>query len=77
MVKDNIEFVPPYSSPGSLYIRPFVFASGSVLGLKPAPEYYFCVVGNPVGDYYKGGMTPCSALIQYGFDRAAPHGMVY
>jgi branched-chain amino acid aminotransferase len=76
LVRDNTEFVPPYGVNGSMYIRPFVFGSGPVLGLQPSGEYYFLVLGNPVGDYYKGNMAPCKALIQYGFDRAAPNGMV-
>ena len=30
---------------------------------------------NPVGDYYKGGLgAPVKALVQHGFDRAAPNG---
>jgi branched-chain amino acid aminotransferase len=75
LVEDNKEFVPPYDCNGSMYIRPLVFGSGQVLGLVPADEYHFLVLGNPVGEYYKGGMSPCKALIQYGFDRAAPNGM--
>ncbi|KAJ3366534.1 hypothetical protein HDU91_001816 [Kappamyces sp. JEL0680] len=75
VVRDNADFVPPAASKGSLYIRPFVVGSGGVIGLEPAKEYYFCIAVNPVGDYYKGGMgTPCKALVQYGFDRAAPNG---
>jgi branched-chain amino acid aminotransferase len=76
LVRDNVDWVPPYGSDGSMYLRPFVFGSGAVLGLQASPEYYFMVLGNPVGSYYKGGLTPCNALIQYGFDRAAPFGMV-
>ncbi|KAI8895299.1 aminotransferase [Globomyces pollinis-pini] len=76
VVKDNIEFVPPYGCDGSLYIRPFVFGSGPMLGLQPSDEYYFIVYVNPVGSYYKGGIVkPSKALIQHGFDRAAPFGM--
>lgn len=46
-VEENKEFVPPYGSNGSLYIRPFVFGSGPQLGLSPAPEFKFMVVVNP------------------------------
>jgi branched-chain amino acid aminotransferase len=77
VVKDNQDFVPPASSKGSMYIRPFVIGSGGVIGLEPAKEFLFIIAVNPVGDYYKGGMgSPCKALIQYGFDRAAPNGNV-
>lgn len=75
VVKDNAEYVPPQSSNGSMYIRPFVIGSGGVIGLEPAKEFLFIIAVNPVGDYYKGGMgSACKALIQYGFDRAAPNG---
>ncbi|KAJ3287836.1 hypothetical protein HK104_008428 [Borealophlyctis nickersoniae] len=74
-VEDNIDYVPPYGSNGSLYIRPFVIGSGPQIGLSPAPEFLFCVMVVPVGDYYKGGMgNPVKALIMHGFDRAAPNG---
>jgi branched-chain amino acid aminotransferase len=75
VVLDNHEYIPPYGSNGSLYIRPFVFGSGAKLGLDPSDEYQFIIMVFPVGDYYKGGMgSPVSALIKYGFDRAAPYG---
>jgi branched-chain amino acid aminotransferase len=74
VVKNNADFVPPYGVNGSMYLRPFVFGSGPVLGLKASDEYTFIVIGVPVGNYYSGGLTPCKALIQYGFDRAAPFG---
>jgi branched-chain amino acid aminotransferase len=76
VVSENSDFVPPYGFGGSMYLRPFVFGSGAVLGLHPADEYVFILVGNPVGDYYKGGLSPCKAIIQFGFDRAAPGGVV-
>lgn len=49
VIQDNIDYVPPYESSGSLYIRPFVVGSGGQLGLSPAQEYYFCIFVNPVG----------------------------
>ena len=75
LVKDNLEFVPPFGVDGSLYIRPFVFGSSPVLGLLPSKEVTFLITAVPVGSYYKGGLQPCAALIRYGFDRAAPAGM--
>ncbi|KAJ3044422.1 hypothetical protein HDV00_002314 [Rhizophlyctis rosea] len=75
VLEDNVDYIPPYESSGSLYIRPFVVGSGPQIGLSPAPEYYFCILVVPVGDYYKGGMgSPVKALISHGFDRAAPNG---
>lgn len=73
VVKLNEEFVPPYGSGGSLYIRPFLFGVGPNLGVKPAPEYFFVVFVSPVGAYFKGGITPI-AIVTTDYDRAAPHG---
>ena len=73
VVKANEAYVPPYGTGGTLYIRPFVIGVGDNIGVKPAPEYIFCVFCLPVGAYFKGGMTPCNFMIA-DYDRAAPHG---
>ena len=74
-VQANIDYVPPFTSNGSMYVRPFVIGTEAQLGLNPAKTAQFLVIVNPVGDYYKGGMsTPARAVIKHGFDRAAPHG---
>jgi len=75
VVTDNADFVPPYGSGGAMYLRPFLFGHGAKLGLGPAPEYAFCVVGSPVGAYYKGGLEAIDALVVEQFDRAAPRGV--
>jgi len=76
VVKDNIEFVPPYGSNGALYIRPLMFGSGPRIGLQPADEYTFMIMVIPVGDYYKGGLSkPVDALVITDYDRAAPQGV--
>ena len=72
-VKANEHYVPPYGTGGTLYLRPFVIGVGDNIGVKPAPEYIFCVFCLPVGAYFKGGMTPCNFMIA-DYDRAAPHG---
>jgi branched-chain amino acid aminotransferase len=75
VVDDNSDFVPPYGSGGSLYIRPFVIGSGVQIGLSPSPETTLMIFVNPVGNYYAGGIgSPVKALIMHGFDRAAPKG---
>jgi branched-chain amino acid aminotransferase len=75
VVSDNLEFVPPLESGGSMYIRPFVFGSGAQIGLWPAKETTFIILVNPVGEFYKGGMgSPVKALISRDLDRAAPFG---
>ncbi len=72
-VKANIGYVPPYGSGATLYIRPFMFGSNAVIGVKPADEYQFRVFTTPVGPYFKGGIKPITIRIT-DFDRAAPHG---
>ena len=66
-------YVPPYGTGATLYLRPFVIGVGDNIGVKPAPEYIFCVFCIPVGPYFKGGLTPCNFMIA-DYDRAAPHG---
>ncbi|MFI3209152.1 MAG: branched-chain amino acid aminotransferase [Eubacteriales bacterium] len=73
VVAANKEFVPPYGSGASLYLRPYMFASSPVIGIKPADEYQFRVFATPVGPYFKGGAKPLTLKVSE-FDRAAPHG---
>ena len=73
VVKANEHYVPPYGTGGTLYLRPFVIGVGDNIGVKPAPEYIFCVFCVPVGAYFKNGMEPCNFMIA-DYDRAAPHG---
>lgn len=72
-VSANREWVPPYGSGASLYLRPYMFGSNAVIGVKPATEYQFRVFATPVGPYFKGGVKPLTVRIS-DFDRAAPHG---
>lgn len=74
-VRENCEYLPPYKSGGSLYIRPFLFGSGARVGLGPSDEYLFIVFVVPVGDYYKGGLEPVMAVVTDNYDRAAPLGV--
>ena len=73
VVRANEEYVPPYGSGAALYLRPFLFATGNVLGVKPASEYEFRIFASPVGPYFKSGIRPGSLKVSP-FDRAAPHG---
>ena len=73
VVKANADSVPPYGTGASLYIRPYLFASGIVIGVQPAEEYQFRIFTTPVGPYFKGGATPIALMVS-DFDRAAPHG---
>ena len=75
VIAANREFVPPYGTGGSLYIRPLLFGSGKQIGVSPADEYVFLVLVTPVGAYYKGGLKPVRALVLDDYDRAAPLGV--
>ena len=73
VVAANEAFVPPYGSGATLYIRPYMFGSSPVIGVKPAAEYQFRMFCTPVGPYFKGGVKPLTIRVS-DFDRAAPHG---
>lgn len=74
-VEANREFVPPYGTGGSLYVRPLLIGSGPKIGVDPSDEYIFLVLVTPVGAYYKGGLTPVRAIVLDNYDRAAPQGV--
>ena len=73
VVKANLAYVPPYGSGATLYLRPYMFGSNAVIGVKPATEYQFRIFATPVGPYFKGGAKPIIIRIS-DFDRAAPNG---
>jgi branched-chain amino acid aminotransferase len=73
VVKANADWVPPYGSGATLYIRPYMFGSNAVIGVKPADEYQFRILTTPVGPYFKGGAKPITITVS-DFDRAAPRG---
>lgn len=73
VVKANEAWVPPFGSGATLYIRPYMMGTNSVIGVKPADEYQFRILVTPVGPYFKGGAKPLTIRVS-DFDRAAPHG---
>lgn len=73
VIKANKAYVPPYGSGATLYIRPYMFGSSAVIGVKPADEYQFRILVTPVGPYFKGGAKSITVRIS-DMDRAAPHG---
>ncbi|WP_255377373.1 MULTISPECIES: branched-chain amino acid aminotransferase [Listeria] len=73
VVKANEEFIPPYGTGGTLYLRPFVIGVGDNVGVHAAPEYIFSIFCTPVGAYFKGGLQPASFVVS-DYDRAAPKG---
>jgi branched-chain amino acid aminotransferase len=73
VVAANAEYVPPYGTGASLYLRPFMIGTNPVIGVKPATEFEFRIFVTPVGPYFKGGVKPINLKVS-DYDRAAPHG---
>ena len=73
LVEANADYVPPYGSGATLYIRPYMLGTNAVIGVKPADEYQFRAFCTPVGPYFKGGVKPITIRVS-DFDRAAPRG---
>ncbi|MCK1159046.1 branched-chain amino acid aminotransferase [Streptococcus uberis] len=74
VVKANEDFVPPYGTGATLYLRPLLIGVGDIIGVKPANEYIFTVFAMPVGAYFKGGLVPTNFIVSEDYDRAAPYG---
>ena len=75
VVAANREFVPPYGTGASLYVRPIVIGTGPQVGVKPAEEFLFIVFVTPVGPYFKTGFKPVDLIVETEIDRAAPGGV--
>ncbi len=58
----------------SLYLRPFMIASESFLGVRPSHEVDFYVIASPAAAYFKGGVEPVSIWLSSHYKRAAPGG---
>ncbi|MFI3321846.1 MAG: branched-chain amino acid aminotransferase [Rikenellaceae bacterium] len=74
VVGANREFVPPYGTGATLYVRPLLIGTGAEVGVKPCDEYLLILFVTPVGPYYKTGTGSMTAAIMREYDRAAPHG---
>ncbi|MBX3706101.1 MAG: branched-chain amino acid aminotransferase [Pseudomonadales bacterium] len=73
LIRVDRDWVPTRAD-GSLYLRPFMFATEAFLGVRPAAEYLFCVIACPVGAYFKGGMKPVTVWVSDDYTRAGPGG---
>ena len=74
VVRLNQEYIPPYESGASLYIRPLLIGTSAQVGVRPAEEYCFLIFVTPVGPYFKGGFCANPYVIVRDVDRAAPLG---
>jgi branched-chain amino acid aminotransferase len=75
VIQRNRDYVPPYGTGASLYLRPFLIGSSPHIGVHPSEDYVFMMLATPMGPYYKNGFFPVKAYVQEKFDRAAPHGV--
>jgi branched-chain amino acid aminotransferase len=64
----------PGADKGTLYLRPFMFASEAFLGVRPAREYIYCIIASPVGGYFKGGKSAVTLWVSQDYVRAVPGG---
>jgi len=72
LVAQDLKWVP--EGEGTLYLRPFMFASEAFLGVRPSREYIFCVIASPVGPYFKGGAKAVTIWASQSYTRAAVGG---
>ncbi len=72
LVRVDADWIP--GGDGSLYLRPFLFASEAFLGVRPSNEYIFCVIASPAGAYFKGGKKAVSLWVSEHYTRAARGG---
>ena len=75
VVAANLDWMPPYGTGASMYLRPLLFGSSPRVGISPSDDYVFLVLAMPVGPYYKEGFFPVKAYVQEHYDRAAPRGV--
>ena len=73
-VKENLDFLPPYGTWASLYLRPTLIGSNPQLGVKSSRECLFMMLCSPVGAYTGGNLEPIKVVIARNYDRAAPNG---
>lgn len=74
VIKGNEEFIPPYGTGASLYLRPLIIGTNAQVGVAPAKEYLFVVFAIPAGAYFKGGFSTTPFVVTRDYDRAAPLG---
>jgi branched-chain amino acid aminotransferase len=75
VINRNLDYMPPYGTGASLYIRPFLIGASPHIGVHPSEDYIFMMLVTPMGPYYKSGFFPVKAYIQERYDRAAPRGI--
>jgi len=75
VIKYNRDWIPPYDTGASMYLRPVLFGTSPHVGVHASEEYVFLLLCMPVGPYYRDGFFPVKAMVQEKYDRAAPRGV--
>lgn len=73
-VRENIDFMPPYGTGATLYIRPILIGTTPKVGVAPAQDFEFMCVATPIGPYFPSGFGTTPFIINRRVDRAAPFG---
>lgn len=73
LVRADERWVPAKDG-ATLYLRPFMYASESFLGVHPAAEVTYLNIGSPSGPYFAHGFAPVSIYVSQDFHRAGPGG---
>lgn len=74
VVRLNEEYIPPYETGATLYIRPLLIGTSAQVGVRPSKDFLFVIFVTPVGPYFKGGFKANPYVIVRDFDRSAPLG---
>ncbi|WP_313892669.1 branched-chain amino acid aminotransferase [Psychrobacillus sp.] len=73
LIEVDKEWIPSEEGT-SLYIRPFMIATESHLGVSASKTYSFMIIMSPVGSYYKEGIHPVKILVESEYVRAVAGG---
>ena len=74
LVAIDRDWVPAAGGEDSLYLRPFMIATETGLGVRPANEYLYLLIASPAGAYFSGGVAPVSVWLSTEYVRASPGG---
>lgn len=73
-IRHNMDWIPPYGTGATLYLRPILIGTTPKVGVAPADEFDFMVLATPIGPYFPAGFGTTPFIINRRVDRAAPYG---
>ncbi|MBQ9340335.1 MAG: branched-chain amino acid aminotransferase [Paludibacteraceae bacterium] len=73
-ILENLDYLPPYGTGATMYLRPILIGTTPKVGVAPAHEFEFMVVATPIGPYFPAGFGTTPFIINRHVDRAAPLG---